>query len=75
MRRPISSYTVRICLYQGLMVNNIVLTVLKHVKENEAVKLIRLKEGFVKMSNAYIEMSHKCNTVFTAQRVIIDIFA
>ena len=39
------------------------------VRENECGKLVRLKEGLVKMSEAYIEMSTKCSLLFTAQKV------
>ena len=39
------------------------------MKENECIKLIRLKAGLVKTSEAYIEMSTKCSLLFTAQRV------
>ncbi|KAL4225376.1 hypothetical protein ACF0H5_016065 [Mactra antiquata] len=40
------------------------------VRENEAIKLIRMKEGLLKMSGAYIAMACQCNTLFTAQRNI-----
>lgn len=37
-------------------------------KENEAVKLIRMKQCLVKLSESYLEMAHKCIHVFEAQR-------
>ena len=37
-------------------------------KENEAVKLIRMKQSLIKMSESYLEMAHKCIHVFEAQR-------
>jgi hypothetical protein len=43
--------------------------VTERVRENEAVKLIRLKEGLLKMSGAYIELVTQGGTLFTAQRV------
>ena len=39
------------------------------IRENEAVKMIRLKEGFVRMAEAYIELGKKCSTIFQAQKV------
>lgn len=29
-------------------------------KENEAVKLIRMKQSLVKISESYLELAHKC---------------
>lgn len=46
------------------------LTVSDKVKENEAVKLIRVKEGILKLSEAYLALSHKCGYIFEAQRDI-----
>lgn len=40
----------------------------ERVRENEAVKLIRLKEGLLKMSGSYLELITQGNTIFTAQR-------
>ena len=45
------------------------LTVCEKVRENEAVKMIRLKEGLIKMSEAYMMMGKKCSVLFEAQRV------
>jgi len=36
-------------------------------KENEAVKLIRLKQNLLKMSESYVELAHKCIHIFEAQ--------
>lgn len=47
-------------------------SVSERIRENEAVKLIRLKEGLLRMSGAYCELSHKANVVFTAQRVSLN---
>ena len=32
--------------------------------------MIRLKEGFVRIAEAYIELGKKCSTVFEAQKVL-----
>ncbi|XP_052798560.1 uncharacterized protein LOC128230383 [Mya arenaria] len=40
----------------------------ERIRENEAVKLIRLKEGLLKMSDSYIEMAYKANIIFGAQK-------
>ena len=45
------------------------LIVCEKVRENEAVKMIRLKEGLIKMSEAYMMMGKKCSVLFEAQRV------
>ena len=37
-------------------------------KENEAVKLIRLKQNLLKISESYIELAQKCIHIFEAQR-------
>ena len=39
------------------------------VRENEAVKLIRMKGGLLKLSEAYLEFAKKCSVIFEAQRV------
>lgn len=39
-------------------------------KENEAIKLIRFKQGLLHMSEAYLEMATKCAHIFEAQRDI-----
>ncbi|KAJ8304327.1 hypothetical protein KUTeg_017910, partial [Tegillarca granosa] len=46
------------------------LEVSDRIRENEATKMIRLKEGLVRISDAYIEMGKKCSTLFQAQREI-----
>lgn len=46
------------------------LEVVERVHENEAVKLIRLKEGLIKVSDAYLEMANKCAIIFSAQKEI-----
>lgn len=40
-------------------------------RENECIKLTRLKSGLLKISEAYIEMSTKCSLLFTAQRDVV----
>ena len=40
------------------------------IRENEAVKLIRFKDGYQKLSLAYMELSRKCGIIFEAQRDI-----
>lgn len=44
-------------------------TVCEKVRENEAVKMIRLKEGLTKISEAYMMMGKKCSILFEAERV------
>lgn len=39
-------------------------------KENEAVKLIRMKQSLIKISESYLELAHKCIHVFEAQREV-----
>lgn len=46
------------------------LEVVERVYENEAIKLIRLKEGLLKLSDAYIELANKSAIIFEAQREI-----
>ena len=45
------------------------------IRENEAVKLIRLKGGLLKVSEAYTEFAKKCSIIFEAQRVSYIIFS
>ncbi|XP_022646838.1 uncharacterized protein LOC111266648 isoform X2 [Varroa jacobsoni] len=40
------------------------------MQENEACKLIRLKEGLSKLSESYLEMAHKMAIIFEAQREV-----
>ena len=44
------------------------------VRENEAVKLIRLKEGLMKLSQAFSDLGRKCVMVFDTQQVKIVFF-
>lgn len=44
--------------------------VCEKIRENEVVKLIRVKEGLLKLSEAYLTLAHKCTYVFEAQRDI-----
>ena len=39
-------------------------------QENEAVKLIRVKEGLLKLSDSYLELEHKCHIIHEAHRDI-----
>ncbi|EEC01508.1 hypothetical protein IscW_ISCW015663 [Ixodes scapularis] len=45
-------------------------TAMEKVQENEAVKLIRVKEGLLKLSEAYLELANKCAIIFESQRDI-----
>ena len=49
----------------------IISTVADRVRENEAVKLIRFKDGVLKLSNAYVELGKKCAIIHEAQKVKI----
>lgn len=40
------------------------------IREHEVVKLIRIKEGLFKVSEAYIDHAQKCDVIFSAQRDI-----
>jgi len=46
------------------------LEVVDRVREHEAVKMIRIKEGLFKISEAYIDYAQKCDVIFEAQRDI-----
>ncbi|KAK7098166.1 uncharacterized protein [Littorina saxatilis] len=46
------------------------LEVADKIRENEAVKLIRVKGGLLKVSEAYTEFAKKCSVIFEAQRQI-----
>lgn len=37
--------------------------------KNEAIKVVRLKDGLLKLSEAYVELANKCAIIFEAQRV------
>lgn len=52
---------------------NFCIAVTERIRENEAVKMIRLKEGFVRIAEAYVELGKKCSTVFQAQKVNTEI--
>ncbi|KAK6183969.1 hypothetical protein SNE40_002287 [Patella caerulea] len=42
----------------------------ERMRENEAIKLIRIKEGLLKLSNSYIDFAHNTAVVFESQRNI-----
>jgi len=44
--------------------------VVGQVQENEAVKLIRIKEGLLKLSESYLELATKCRIIHEAHRDI-----
>lgn len=44
--------------------------VLTRVRENEAVKLIRVKESLLKLSDSYLQLVQKCHIVYEAHREI-----
>ncbi|XP_050702337.1 protein enabled homolog [Eriocheir sinensis] len=46
------------------------LDVVERTGENEAVKMIRVKEGLLRLSAAYCDLAHKCLVIFTAHRDI-----
>lgn len=46
------------------------LEVVDRIREHEAIKLIRIKEGLFKVSEAYIDCAQKCDVIFGAQRDI-----
>ncbi|XP_066995449.1 uncharacterized protein [Anabrus simplex] len=46
--------------------------VVERVQENEAVKIIRVKEGLLKLSESYLELAHKCHVIFEAHRDIAN---
>ncbi|XP_064601843.1 uncharacterized protein LOC135467871 [Liolophura sinensis] len=46
------------------------LEVADRVRNNEAIKLVRLKEGMLQFSEAYIDYGRKCSMLFEAQRDI-----
>ncbi|RUS77157.1 hypothetical protein EGW08_015080 [Elysia chlorotica] len=48
------------------------LEVTDRVRENEAVKLIRLKEGLMKLSQAFSDLGRKCVMVFDTQQDIVQ---
>lgn len=43
---------------------------LGQIQENEAVKLIRIKEGLLKLSDSYLELAAKCSIIHAAHRDI-----
>jgi hypothetical protein len=51
--------------------------VLGQIQENEAVKLIRIKEGLLKLSDSYLELATKCCIIHEAHhdvaRLIPDV--
>ena len=46
------------------------LEVVDRVREHEAVKMIRIKEGVSKVSEAYVDYAQKCDVLFSAQKEI-----
>ena len=46
------------------------LEVVDRVREHEAVKMIRIKEGVTKVSEAYVDYAQKCDVIFSAQKEI-----
>merc|ERR1719495_2225229 len=46
------------------------LEVVDRVREHEAVKMIRIKEGLFKVSEAYVDFAQKADVIFCAQRDI-----
>ena len=40
------------------------------VREHEAVKMIRIKDGLFKVSEAYVDFAQKADVIFCAQRDI-----
>ena len=56
------------------MTSDILFLVADRIRENEAVKLIRLKEGLTKLSQAYSDFARKCAVVFDAQQVSRTLF-
>merc|ERR1719410_3095884 len=46
------------------------LEVVDRVREHEAVKMIRIKEGLFKVSEAYVDYAQKCDVIFSAQKDI-----
>jgi hypothetical protein len=41
-----------------------------HIKENEALKLSRVKEGLLKLSDSYLELAQKCHIIHEAHREV-----
>ena len=46
------------------------LEVVDRVREHEAVKMIRIKDGLFKVSEAYVDFAQKADVIFCAQRDI-----
>ncbi len=51
-------------------INTSVMAVVERAGENEAVKMIRVKEGLLKLGAAYCELAHKCLVIYSAHRDI-----
>ena len=49
------------------------ITVLEKVKENEAIKLIRVKDSMKKLGKAYVNLGQKCSIIFNAHNRINDL--
>lgn len=50
--------------------DNAQIEVLDRIQEHEAVKLIRVKEGLLKLSDSYLKLAHKCHVIHEAHRDI-----
>ncbi|RXG70977.1 hypothetical protein Avbf_00435 [Armadillidium vulgare] len=46
------------------------LDVVDRVKENEAVRMIRVKDGIMRFGSSYTQMAHKASIIFSAQQKI-----
>jgi len=46
------------------------LEVVDRIREHEAVKMIRIKDGVSKVSEAYVDYAQKCDVIFSAQKEI-----
>ncbi|XP_035208384.1 uncharacterized protein LOC118183065 [Stegodyphus dumicola] len=46
------------------------LEVVELAHKNEAIKVVRLKDGLLKLSEAYVELANKCAIIFEAQREV-----
>lgn len=46
------------------------LEVVDRIRENESLKMVRFKEGLMKISEAYVELATKCAIIFGAQQDI-----
>ncbi len=66
-------YYIVLLIFTGIIfwtINVCYVTVEDKIRDNEAVKLIRFKEGLLHLSQAYIELGRKCSIIFEAQKDI-----